>query len=70
MKNFKTTVLADDFVFLEGPRWHQDRLWVSDMRANTVYTVDESGARAAVVEVPGWPSGLGFLPDGTPLVAR
>lgn len=68
MKSYKTTVLADDFVFLEGPRWHGDRLWVSDMQAQTVYTVDEGGGREAVVEVPEWPSGLGFLPDGTPLV--
>lgn len=68
MKNYSTTVLADGFVFLEGPRWHDGRLWVSDMRAQTVYTVEESGARSPVVEVPHWPSGLGFLPDGTPLV--
>ncbi len=68
MKNFETTVLTDGFVFLEGPRWRDGRLWVSDMRAQTVFTVDENGNREAVVEVPEWPSGLGFLPDGTPLV--
>ena len=52
MKNFETTVLADGFVFLEGPRWRDGRLWVSDMRAQTVFTVDEAGNREAVVEVP------------------
>lgn len=68
MKSFETTVLADDFVFLEGPRWHDGRLWVSDVQGQMVYAVDERGARTPVVEVPEWPSGLGFLPDGTPLV--
>ncbi len=68
MKSYETTVLAGGFVFLEGPRWRDDRLWISDMRAQTVYTVDESGARTAIVAVPNWPSGLGFMPDGTPLV--
>ncbi len=68
MKSFETNVLADGFVFLEGPRWHEGRLWLSDMRAQTVFAVDEQGGREAIVEVPEWPSGLGFLPDGTPLV--
>lgn len=68
MKTYQTKPLADDFVFLEGPRWHDDHLWVSDMRGHTVYTVDESGRRSAIVEVPKRPSGLGFMPDGTPLI--
>ncbi len=68
MQSFSTDVLADGFVFLEGPRWHEGRLWLSDIRAQTVFAVDEQGAREAIVEVPEWPSGLGFLPDGTPLV--
>lgn len=68
MKTFETTPLADGFVFLEGPRWKNDRLWVSDMRGHWVYAVDEKGAREAVVEVPNRPSGLGFMPDGTLLV--
>lgn len=62
------TPIADGFAFLEGPRWHDGRLWVSDMWGRTVYAVRESGEREAILEVPGRPSGLGFLPDGTPLV--
>ncbi|MFZ5653307.1 MAG: SMP-30/gluconolactonase/LRE family protein [Pseudomonadota bacterium] len=61
-------VFADDFVFLEGPRWRFDRLWVSDVNGKKVYTLTEDGARALCVEVPTRPSGIGFLPDGTPLV--
>lgn len=59
---------VDGFVFLEGPRWYEKRLWVSDIFANTVFAIDESGSREAIIEVPGRPSGLGFLPDGIPLV--
>lgn len=65
---FKTEVLADGFEFLEGPRWRDGRLWVSDFFAGQVFTLDADGRVETVVEVPGQPSGLGFLPDGTPLI--
>lgn len=64
----KTEILADGFCFLEGPRWHGNRLWMSDFFHETVYTVDLDGNTNKVVEVPGRPSGLGFLPDGVPLI--
>lgn len=57
-------VLADGFCFLEGPRWHAGRLWFSDMWDHRVYSMSASGERELVVEVPGRPSGLSFLPDG------
>ncbi len=57
-------VLADGFVFLEGPRWRDGRLWFSDMWGMAVHHVDEQGRVEQVVEVPNRPSGLNFLPDG------
>ncbi len=68
MQRYATEILADDFVFLEGPRWHDGRLWLSDIWDHTVYAIDEDGAREPIVRVESRPSGLGFLPDGTPLV--
>lgn len=68
IERLSTTQLADDFVFLEGPRWRGDRLWLSDMWGLAVYTLTTGGAREKIVDVPGRPSGLGFLPDGTPLI--
>jgi len=68
MNRYKTEKFADGFVFLEGPRWHQGKLWFSDMWGFKVYTLTEAGERAVVCEVPQRPSGLGFLPDGTLLV--
>ncbi|MFC0541373.1 SMP-30/gluconolactonase/LRE family protein [Kutzneria chonburiensis] len=60
-------VLADDLVYPESPRWHDGRLWISDVHAYRLVTV---GATTDVVcEVPGRPAGSGFLPDGSLLLA-
>jgi sugar lactone lactonase YvrE len=68
MADYTPEPLIDGFRFLEGPRWHEGRLWMSDMGGGKVYTLSEAGELEVVVEVPGDPSGLGFLPDGTPLI--
>jgi len=63
-----TTVLLKQLGFPEDPRWHDGRLWFSDMAACRVMTVDLNGTAETVVDVPGRPSGLGWLPDGPLLV--
>lgn len=63
------TLLTDAVRYPESPRWHDDRLWFSDVHAYAVKTVDLAGDVSTVVEVPGRPAGLGFLPDGRLLVA-
>ena len=60
--------LLEGLVFPEGPRWHSGKLWFSDMHAHQVHTVDLNGRAEDIVEVPGWPSGLGWLPDDTLLI--
>jgi sugar lactone lactonase YvrE len=62
------TVLLGGLGFAEGPRWHEGRLWFSDMGAGHVVAVDLDGRAEVVVEVTGRPSGLGWLPDGRMLV--
>jgi sugar lactone lactonase YvrE len=62
------TTLLDGLSFGEGPRWHDGKLWFSDMHAQSVMTVDLDGRSEAVVSVPNDPSGLGWLPDGRLLV--
>lgn len=54
--------------FLEGPRWHDGALWVSDMHAHEVLRIDPTGAAEVVARLDGPPSGLGWLPDGRMLV--
>src|SRR3954454_3883651 len=53
--------------YFEGPRWHEGRWWVSDFYRCGVFTVDSDGNESQVLEVEGQPSGLGWLPDGSPL---
>lgn len=62
------TVLLEGLVFPEGPRWHQDRLWFSDMHGHKVMAVDIAGQAETIVEVPNQPSGLGWTSDGKLLI--
>src|ERR1700730_16544789 len=63
-----TQVLADGLRFPESPRWRDGLLWVSDMHTHRVLTIDQRGTVQVVAELDAKPSGIGFLPDGTPLV--
>jgi len=66
MRTLKT--LTGGHLFPEGPRWHNGKLFFSDMHANQVKTVDLQGRTSIECEVPNQPSGLGWLPDGRMLV--
>jgi sugar lactone lactonase YvrE len=68
MRDHKAERLIDDFIFLEAPRWQGGKLWVSDVFDHKVYRLGLDGSREVVAHVPNRPSGLGFLPDGTPIV--
>jgi sugar lactone lactonase YvrE len=63
-----TKVLAKNLVLPEGPRWHEGRLWFSDAYAGKVNTIDLAGNIETIIEVPQFPSGLGWLPDGRLLI--
>lgn len=60
--------LADGGTFFEGPRWHDGAWWVSDFYRHTVSRLTPAGEMETVLDVPGQPSGLGWLPDGSLLV--
>ena len=64
----QVTSLVTGRAFLEGPRWHDDALYVSDMHGDAVLRVAEDGDVSTVVEVE-QPSGLGWLPDGSLLIS-
>ena len=68
MAGRKLTTLLEGGAFFEGPRWHDGRWWVSDFYRRTVSTVDIGGREEVVLEVPGQPSGTGWMPDGSLLV--
>jgi len=60
------TVL-DGMSYLEGPRWHDGRLYVSDFYTGAIVAVDLDGGAdpETVATVPEQPSGLGWMPDGS-----
>lgn len=62
------TTLVSGLAFPEGLRWHDDRLWFSDIEARKVCSVDLMGNLQTELELDDHPSGLGWLPDGTLLV--
>jgi sugar lactone lactonase YvrE len=65
----RTRPLANGFCFGEGPRWLEGLLWFSDLLGEAVHTVDLRGS-VTTVPLPGrTPSGLGFAPDGSLLIA-
>jgi sugar lactone lactonase YvrE len=69
MRTSGATVLFDGLIFGEGPRWHDGKLWVTDQHAHKLWVI-EPGDATVFAEFDDMPSGLGFLPDGTVLVAE
>ena len=55
--------------FFEGPRWHDGCWWVSDLYSHRVLKVGVDGRAEQVAHIPGQPSGLGWMPDGSLLVS-
>jgi sugar lactone lactonase YvrE len=68
MATLTPQVLLDGIVFPECPRWHQGKLWFSDIFAGKVMTVDVEVRAAMIASIPERPSGLGWLPDNRLLI--
>jgi len=68
MSDRKLVPVIDGYTFLEAPRWHDGRLWLSDFYTRKVIAVTPGGDVEDIASVPQQPSGLGWLPDGTLLV--
>jgi sugar lactone lactonase YvrE len=64
MIQLQTSILLTGLGFGESPRWHQNKLWLSDMDLRKVITVEPNGKAEKIIEIAGQPSGLGWLPDG------
>lgn len=63
------TPLYSDIVFPEGLVWRDGELWFSDFGARRVRSITPGGEVTERAYIVGQPSGMGFLPDGTPIVA-
>ena len=66
MPEFNT--ILSGYSFFEGPRWRDGRLWLSDFYTHQVIACDLQGRVEKIADVPGQPSGLGWLPDGRLLI--
>jgi sugar lactone lactonase YvrE len=62
------SVVLDGYSYLECPRWHDGRVWVSDFYTHAVVASDTQGHTEVVATVPNQPAGLGWLPDGRLLI--
>ncbi len=62
------TQLLGGLAFPEGPRWFDKRLWFSDLRNKVVTTTTLDATTEVVLTLDDSPSGIGFLPDGTPII--
>jgi sugar lactone lactonase YvrE len=69
MTELTPTPLAKGFCFGEGPRWFEGLLWFSDMLGEAVHTADMRGSLTTLPLPEHSPSGLGFRPDGSLLIA-
>ena len=61
-------VLMAGLAFGESPRWHDDRLWLSDWGAQEVIAVDMQGKGEVITYIESFPFCIDFLPDGRLLV--
>lgn len=60
--------LLDGLLFPECPRWHDGKLYFSDMHSGAVLGLRPGGAAETIARVPGGPAGIGWRPNGTMLV--
>jgi sugar lactone lactonase YvrE len=69
MSTREISILVDGLAFGEGPRWHNGKLFLSDMHSHRVLSIDAAdGATTVVAEHDAPLSGIGWLPDGRLLV--
>lgn len=64
------SLIFSDLRFPEGARWHENRLWFSDMHTGQVFKSNPAArTMEEVAVVDDQPSGLGWLPDGSLVVS-
>jgi len=63
VRTLDSTLVADGFVYGEGPRWHDGKLWFTDMHADVVRTIDTDGVLGIGAPAP-HPSCIVWTPEG------
>src|SRR4051794_17483744 len=60
--------IVTGLAFPESPRWHDGRLWISDMAGHEILQFSAAGERLVAIFTAFQPSGLGWLPDNSLIV--
>lgn len=63
VRTLRSDPVAEGLVYGEGPRWHDGKLWVTDMHEDLVRTIESDGTSGTGVSAP-HPSGIGWTPEG------
>jgi len=61
-------ILLTGLTIGESPRWHQDRLWLSNWVANELMAVDLAGKSDVILRTPFFPFSIDWLRDGRLLI--
>lgn len=71
MTDYELEDVVTGMRFPEGNRWHDGKLWFSDMHTGEVFVVDPATdvSPKMLATVDGQSSGLGWLPDGRFIVS-
>jgi sugar lactone lactonase YvrE len=69
MRRGAPELLVKGLGFPECPRWHDGRLWISDIMVREILWLDDNGSPHTFAELPARAMGTGWLPDGTMLVS-
>jgi len=65
----EVTLLADDLIFGEAPRWRDDGWWLPDVFDCKLYRIDDAGRKTVMIDdLPLRPNSIGFMPDGALLL--
>jgi sugar lactone lactonase YvrE len=64
MESRRFQTLFDKGLYLEGPRWHDGKLWCVDSLRREVLAIDLAGNTIKLCDIKGIAGGAGFLPGG------
>jgi sugar lactone lactonase YvrE len=68
MESTELKPLVAEGKYFEAPRWHEGKLWFVDSLARKLLRVSLSGECETVCVILGIAGGIGFLPNGDPVI--
>jgi sugar lactone lactonase YvrE len=63
------SMVANGFAFAEGPRWHDNAIYLTDIHNDSIERVTPRGEVSRVTDLPSSPISIGFNDDGSIIVS-